>query len=89
MVTRQGLVCILAVPLTDQQRAQASLPVTMSRLSLRLAEDHATAAYSTSFLAAKDLVNNLLRKQVSEASSPVSSQVRSLPVGWAFSPRLQ
>ena len=81
MVTRQGLACILAVPLTDLQWAQASLPVTISGLGLRLAKDLATSAYSTSFLAAKALVNNLLRKQVSEASSPVSSQVRSLPVG--------
>jgi hypothetical protein len=50
----------------------------MGGLGLRLAQDHAPAAYCTSLLTAKPLVDNLLGKTVPEAS-PVSSQVQGLP----------
>ena len=73
-MTREALARILGVPLTDLQRAKASLPVTLGGLGLRLAQDHAPAAYSTSFMDSQPLVSSLLAKPGQEDQSPESSQ---------------
>ena len=52
---------MLGTPSTDLQWAQAKLPVSQGGLGLRAAEDHAPAAYSTSFLAAQPLAKDLLQ----------------------------
>ena len=62
-VTRGGLDRILGVPVTALQWAQAKLPVGMGGLGLRAAEDHAPAAYVTSYL----------------SSQPISRGIRGLP----------
>ena len=46
--------------MTSPQWEQARLPVGMTGLGLRLAEDHGPAAYAASFLAAQDLVRKML-----------------------------
>ena len=69
-VTREGLTRILGTPIPDQQWNQAKLPVAMGGLGLRAAEDHAAAAFSTSFLSSRPLLRRMLN--CSEDDDPVS-----------------
>ena len=50
-ITRGALSRILGSPVTDDQWAQAKLPVAMGGLGLRAAGDHASVAHATFFLA--------------------------------------
>ena len=59
-VTREGLTRILGTPFPDQQWSQAKLPVAMGGLGLRAEEDHAAAAFSTSFLSSRRLLKKML-----------------------------
>ena len=59
-ITRDALNRVLAVPVTDLQWDQAKLPVTKGGLGLRAAEDHAPAAYATSYLSSQPLVEEIL-----------------------------
>ena len=63
MLTREALTRILGSPVQDQQWEQAKLPVSMGGLGLRAAEDHAPAAYATSYIASQPLVRQLLGSQ--------------------------
>ncbi len=66
-VTRTALDRILGLPVTDLQWSQAVLPVSMGGLGLRRAEDHAAAAYATSYLASQPLVRDQLGMGAAEA----------------------
>ena len=72
-VTREGISRIIGVPLTDHQWLQANLPVSMGGLGLRAAEDHAPAAFASSYLTSQPLLRSLLcipDEDPSEALSP-------------------
>ena len=69
-VTREGLTRILGTPIPDQQWDQAKLPVAMGGLGLRTAEDHAAAAFSTSFLSSRWLLRKMLN--CSEDDDPLN-----------------
>ena len=56
-------------PLTDEQWAQASLPVEMGGLGLRSAVDHAPTAHAVSLLAAQPLLDGLLGEDEEESGS--------------------
>ena len=59
-ITREALVRILGSSVDEQVWLQAKLPVSMGGLGLRAAEDHAPAAYISSLLSSRPLVNQLL-----------------------------
>ena len=57
---RDALVGILGTSLTNTQWNQAKLPISSCGLGLRGAKDHASAAYSNSFLASRPLTRDML-----------------------------
>ena len=63
MLTREAMTRILGSPVQEQQWEQAKLPVSMGGLGLKAAEDHAPAAYATSYIASQPLVRQLLGTQ--------------------------
>ena len=58
--TREALSRICGGPVSDLSWEQAKLPISMGGLGLRAAEDHAAAAYSTSFLSSQPILRSLL-----------------------------
>ena len=73
-LTREALTRMLGSPVSDLQWEQAKLPVLMGGLGLRAAEDHAPAAYATSFIASQPLVRQLLGTQ-QEAATALSQEL--------------
>ena len=69
-IIRGALSRILGATLTDDQWAQASLPVAMGGLGLRSAADHAPTAHAVSFLAAQPLLDGLLGEEEEELRLP-------------------
>ena len=68
-IIRGALSHIFCSPLTDEQWAQASLPVAMGGLGLRSAVDHAPTAHAVSLLAAQPLLDGLLGEDEEEPGS--------------------
>ena len=77
-VTREAIGRIMGVPLTDRQWLQANLPVSMGGLGLRTAEDHAPAAFSSSYLSSQPLLRSLLQTPAEEATVPLSPDLLNL-----------
>ena len=73
-LTREALTRILGSPVPDLQWQQAKLPVSMGGLGLRAAEDHAPAAYATSYIASQPLVRQLLGTQHNRKQLPPSGR---------------
>ena len=69
-IIRGALSRILGATLTDDQWAQASLPVAMGGLGLRSAADHASTAHAVTLLAAQPLLDCLLGKGEKEPLLP-------------------
>ena len=69
-IIRGALSRILGATLTDEQWAQASLPVAMGGLGLRTASDHAPTAHVVSLLAAQHLLDGLLGEDEEEPRLP-------------------
>ena len=61
-ISRGALSRIVGSPVTDDQWAQAKLPVAMGGLGLRAAEDHASSAYATSLLSSHSMILKLLHR---------------------------
>ena len=61
-ITRGALSRILGSPVTDDQWAQAKLPVAMGGLGLRAAGDHASVAHATSLLSSHSMILKLLKR---------------------------
>ena len=70
-LTREALARTLGAPIPDMQWSQSKLPVGMGGLGLRAAEDHAGAAYASSLLSARPLVQQLLGNSEEEAPRPL------------------
>ena len=70
-ITREALGQIIGTPPTDQQWSQAKLPVSLGGLGLRAAADHGPAAFSTSILSSRPIVNNILGTTEDEATAVV------------------
>ena len=61
-ITRGALCRILGSPVTDDQWAQAKLPVAVGGLGLRAAGDHASVAHATSLLSSHSMILKLLKR---------------------------
>ena len=59
-LVREALIKILGAPLEDKQWLQARLAVGRGGLGIRGSEDHAGAAFASSFLSSQPLVKELL-----------------------------
>ena len=69
-LTREALTKILGPSVNNIQWAQALLPVSMTGLGLRSAEDHGPAAYATSRLSSHSLLLEILQR--TEEDNPVN-----------------
>ena len=77
-VTREGISRIIGVPLSDAQWLQANLPVSMGGLGLRTAEDHAPAAFASSYLSSQPLLRSLLKVPDDDPTGPLSPAILDL-----------
>ena len=68
----------MGVPLTDLQWLQASLPVSMGGLGLRAAEEHAPAAFASSYLSCQPLLRALLQTSDKDPIVPLSPALLDL-----------
>ena len=73
--TREALSRICGGPVSDFSWEQAKLPISMGGLGLRAAEDHAAAAYSTSFLSSQQLICSLLHRPDQTAPPPLPASI--------------
>ena len=80
-LTREALTRILGSPLEEIHWQQAKLPVSLGGLGLRAAEDHAAAAFCSSFLTSQPLVQQLLSTPEPAPLAPVDLAAVSIKVG--------
>ena len=83
-IQREAADDIIGFPLTDSAWAQATLPVSMGGLGLKSAVAHAPAAYLSSLVQSKDVVDKLLpsfshRHDLDASLSIFRAAVTSLP----------
>ena len=71
-MTREATGRIVGVPLNEKQWLQSNLPVSMGGLGLRAAQDHALAAFASSYLASQPIFRSLLQTPVEEPTMPPS-----------------
>lgn len=71
-LTREALTRILGSPIPPLQWNQSKLPISMGGLGLRAAQDHAPAAFASSFISSQGLVGQML-------DTPEDSEPPSLP----------
>jgi hypothetical protein len=76
--TRQALNQILGAPVDGRAWQQAQLPVSMTGMGLRSAEDHAPAAFAASFLASRPLASDLIGRQEGEGPAALAQPVLDL-----------
>ena len=74
-LTREALTRILGAPIPNMQWEQSKLPVSMGGLGLKAAKDQAGAAYASSLLSSRPLVQQLLGKAEEEAPSPLPADL--------------
>ena len=65
-ITREALGRIIGGPLTDEEWAQAKLPIPMGGVGMRAAEDHGPTAFAISLLASRPLISELLDNAVQQ-----------------------
>ena len=73
--TREALCRICGGPVSDFSWEQAKLPISMGGLGLRAAEDHAAAAYSTSFLSSQQLLRSILHRPDQAVPPPLPASI--------------
>ena len=78
-ITREALSRIIGGPLSDQSWAQAKLPVSMGGAGFRTAEDHASTAYATSFIASLPIYRQLLKIPNPQSEEEEEEQYFTLP----------
>ena len=69
---------ILGGPASDLSWDQAKLPISMGGVGLRSAEDHAAAAFSTSFLSSQPMLKSLLHHEEDAVPSPLPPSILDL-----------